>query len=110
MTIFAGFNFVAAETVGDVAPIATQRSTLNADMFFTVAVGRGVPDRNRDRVLKSGAPEMARLGRDRDRSRRDNPAGFFGFLGLGVWTVVASVMLAMRAGDTGQDAAPRPAG
>ena len=35
---------------------------------------RSVPDRNRDRVPEVGrAPEMARLGRDRDRSRGDNP-------------------------------------
>ena len=38
------------------------------------------------------------------------PAGFFGFLGLGVWTLVASIMLAMRAGETPGDAAPGPAG
>ena len=53
---------------------------------------------------------MARLGRDRDRGRGGNPAGFFGFLGLGVWTVVASIMLAMRAGDNAeQGVTPRPA-
>ena len=33
------------------------------------------------------------------------PAGFFGFLALGVWTLMASIMLAMRAGDTGRGAA-----
>ena len=113
VTLFAGFNFVAAETVGDVAPIATQSfSALNADMFFTVAVGTaafligtGIG------VLKSGAlPKWLAWAAIVIGIVAITPAGFFGFLGLGVWTVVASIMLAMRAGDAGQDTAPRPAG
>ncbi len=81
-------------------------------MFFTVAVGTaafligtGIA------FLKSGAlPKWLAWAAIVIGVVAITPAGFFGFLGLGVWTVVASIMLAMRAGDNAeQDAAPRPA-
>ena len=76
------------------------------DMFFTVAVGTaafllgsGVG------ALKVGrAAELAGLGGDRDRRHRDHPGSASSpSSALGIWTLIVSVMLAMRA-----RAAPAP--
>ena len=101
MTIFSGLAFTAAEVAEDVEPSTLQ--TLNAlemNMFFTVAVGTaafligtGIG------LLKSGLlPRWMGWVAIVLGVLAITPAGFVAFLGLGVWTLVASAMLAMRNG------------
>ena len=102
MTIFSGLAFTAGEVAEDVAPSTLQ--TLNAlemNMFFTVAVGTaafligtGIG------LLKSGLlPRWMGWVAIALGVLAITPAGFVAFLGLGVWTLVASAMLAMRNGE-----------
>jgi hypothetical protein len=101
MTIFSGLAFTAGEVAGDVEHGTLQ--TLNAlemNMFFTVAVGTaafligaGIG------VLKTGLlPRWMGWVAVALGVLAITPAGFVAFLGLGVWTLIASAMLAMRAG------------
>jgi hypothetical protein len=105
LTIFAGLAFTAADVVGDVAP--TDIQTLNAlgsDMFFPVAVGgaafllgTGVG------LLKTNAlPTWLSWAAIVIGVISITPIGFFGFLALGVWTLIASVLLSMRANAASQ--------
>jgi hypothetical protein len=105
-TIFAGLAFTAGDAVDDIGPATLQTlHVLEMDMFFTVAVGTaafllgtGVG------TLKAGVlPTWLSWAAIVIGVVALTPAGFFGFLALGVWTLIASVMLAMRAG-----AAPQP--
>lgn len=100
-SIFAGIGFTAGDVVGDVEPSVIQ--TLNAlsmDMFFTVAIGTaafllgaGVG------TLKTGIlPRWLGWAAVVIGVVAITPAGFFGFLAMGVWTLIASVMLAMQSG------------
>ncbi len=99
-TIFAGLSFTAGDAVADVGPATLQTlHVLEMDMFFTVAVGTaafllgsGVG------ALKSGVlPSWLAWAAIVIGVLAITPLGFFGFLALGVWTLIASVMLAMRA-------------
>jgi hypothetical protein len=101
LAIFAGLAFTAGEVAEDVEVGTLQ--TLNAlemNMFFPVAVGTaafllgtGVG------VLKTGLlPRWLGWVAIVLGVLAITPAGFVAFLGLGIWTLVASVMLAMRAG------------
>jgi MFS family permease len=107
-TIFAGLSFTAADVAEDIAPSGLQ--TLNAlsmDMFFTVIVGTaafmfgaGIAS------LKSGLlPKWLAWVAIAIGVVALTPVGFFGFLALGIWSLIASVMLAMRV----RDAEPGPA-
>lgn len=101
LTIFAGLGFTAGDVVGDVDPSVVQ--TLNAlsmDMFFTVAVGAGAFLLGAGvGTLKTGVlPRWLGWAAVVIGVIAITPAGFFGFLALGVWTLIASVMLAMQAG------------
>jgi hypothetical protein len=99
-TIFAGLTFTAGEIAEDV-DVETLRllNGMEMNMFFTVAVGTaafllgaGVG------ALKSGllprwlAWVAVVLG-----VLAITPLGFASFVGLGVWTLIVSVMLFMRA-------------
>jgi hypothetical protein len=108
LTIFSGLAFTAGEVADDVE-IGTLQ-TLNAlemNMFFTVAVGTaafllgsGIG------VLKTGVlPRWMGWVAIVLGVLAITPVGFAAFIGLGIWTLVASVMLAMRA-----EAEPRAAG
>ena len=105
-TIFAGLAFTAGDAVDDVGPATLQTlHVLEMDMFFTVAVGTaafllgsGVG------ALKAGVlPSWLAWAAIVIGVVALTPAGFFGFMALGIWTLIVSVMLAMRAG-----AAPAP--
>jgi hypothetical protein len=100
-TIFAGLAFTAGDAVDDVGPATLQTlHVLEMDMFFTVAVGTAAF------LLGSG------VGALKARALPSwlawaaivigviaiTPLGFFGFIALGIWTLIASIMLAMRAG------------
>jgi hypothetical protein len=100
-TIFAGLAFTAGDAVDDVGPATLQTlHVLEMDMFFTVAIGTaafllgaGVG------ALKAGAlPSWLAWAAIVIGVVALTPAGFFGFLALGIWTLIVSVMLAMRAG------------
>lgn len=103
MTIFAGLAFTAGDAVDDIGPGTLQTlHVLEMDMFLTVAVGgaafllgAGVAGRGTD-VLPSWMTWAAIV----IGVVALTPAGFFGFIALGIWTLIASVMLAMRAGGT----------
>jgi hypothetical protein len=100
VTIFAGLAFAAGDAADDVGPATLQTlHVLEMDMFITVAVGTaafllgaGVG------ALKSAAlPNWLAWAAIVIGIIAITPLGFFGFLALGIWTLIASVMLAMRA-------------
>jgi hypothetical protein len=109
-TIFAGLEFAAADFVDDVAPSSIQTiSALTSDMFFTLAVGvaafllgAGVAAL-KSRLLPRWLAWVAIV----NGVIAITPLGFFGFLALGIWTLIASVMLAIRAGEREPVAATR---
>jgi hypothetical protein len=103
VTIFAGLGFTAADVVGDVDPSVVQAlNALGADMFFTVAVGTGAFLLGAGiAILKSGAlPGWLGWAAVVIGVIAITPAGFFGFIALGVWTLIVSVILTLRAGGT----------
>ena len=104
LTIFAGLGFTAGEVIGDVDPIVVVTiNALSMDMFFTVAVGTGAFLLGTGvGTLKTGVlPKWLGWAAIVIGVVAITPLGFFGFLALGVWTLIASVMLAMQArGDT----------
>jgi len=107
VTVFAGLAFTAGDAVDDV-DIGTIQTlhALEMDMFFTVAVGTaafllgaGIG------TLKTGAlPAWLSWAAIVIGIVAITPLGFFGFLALGIWTLIASVMLAMRARSPGGEA------
>jgi hypothetical protein len=106
VTIFAGLGFTAADTVGDVDPTVVQAlNALGADMFFTVAVGTGAFLLGAGiAALKTGVlPRWLGWAAVVIGVVAITPAGFFGFIALGIWTLIVSVMLARRT-DTPQPA------
>lgn len=103
VTIFAGLGFTAADIVGDAEPSVVQAlNALGSDMFFTVAVGTGAFLLGAGiATLKSGAlPRWLGWAAVVIGVIAITPAGFFGFIALGVWTLIVSVMLSLRAGGT----------
>jgi hypothetical protein len=99
-TIFAGLSFTAGDAVGDVGPGTLQTlHVLEMDMFFTLAVGAsafllgtGVG------ALKAGVlPSWLAWAAIVIGVVAFTPAGFIAFMALGIWTLIVSIMLAMRA-------------
>jgi hypothetical protein len=101
VTVFAGLGFTAGDVVDDVSPDSLQTlHVLGSDMFFTVAVGTaafllgtGVGTLRTDALpswLSWAAIVIGVIA--------ITPIGFAGFLALGIWTLIVSVMLSMRAG------------
>jgi hypothetical protein len=100
VTVFAGLGFAAGDVVGDVPPTVVQSlHVLGVDMFFTVAVGTaafllgaGVATRRTDALptwLSWAAIVIGIVA--------ITPLGFFGFLALGLWTLIVSVLLYTKA-------------
>ncbi len=101
VTIFAGLGFTAADAVGDVQPTVVQTlNALGSDMFFTVAVGTGAFLIGAGlATLKSDVlPRWLGWAAVVIGIIAITPAGFVGFLALGIWTLIASIILSMRAG------------
>lgn len=100
-TIFAGAGFAAADAADqNVEPTVVQAlNVLNSDMFFTVAVGAGAFLLGTGiATLKTGAlPRWLGWSAVVFGVLALTPLGFFGFLLLLLWTLIASVMLYMRA-------------
>ena len=102
VTIFAGVGFAAADAVDDVEPAVVQTlNTLGSDMFFTVAVGTGAFLIGTGiATLKTGVlPRWLGWAAVVIGIIAITPLGFFGFVALGIWTLIASVMLALRADE-----------
>lgn len=100
VTIFAGLGFAAGDIAGDVPPTVVQTiNSLGSDMFFTVAVGTAAF------LLGTGIGTLRTDALPRWLSWAAivigviaiTPIGFFGFLALGVWTLIVSVLLWMQA-------------
>jgi hypothetical protein len=100
LTIFAGIAFSAAEAADDVS-VETLRTfqALEMNMFFPLAVGvaaflfgAGVG------TVRTGAlPSWLSWGAIVLGVFAITPLGFFAFLLLGIWTLIVSAMLFMRA-------------
>ncbi len=106
VTIFAGLGFTAADVVGDVDPTVIQAlNALGADMFFTVAVGTGafLLGAGIATLMTGALPSWLGWAAVAIGVVAITPAGFLGFVALGIWTLIVSVMLSMRA-----DTARRP--
>jgi hypothetical protein len=96
VTIFAGLGFTAGDVVDDVTPTTIQTlNALGADMFFTVAVGTaafllgtGIASLRTDALPSWLSWAAIAIG-----VIAITPIGFFGFLALGVWTLIVSVLL-----------------
>jgi hypothetical protein len=110
VSIFAGLGFAAADVVGDVEPSVVQAlNALGSDMFFTVAIGAGAFSLGAGIAsLKTGAlPRWLGWAAVAIGVIAITPAGFFGFVALGLWTLIASVILSMRAGRGQHTDAPQ---
>ncbi|MSO41470.1 MAG: hypothetical protein EXQ70_06190 [Solirubrobacterales bacterium] len=100
LTIFAGINFAGGVAPEDVDPVALQTiNILNNNMFFPLALGVAVFDlASGIGIVKTGMlPKWLGWVAIVAGVAALTPAGFFSFLLLGLWTLVVSVMLAMRA-------------
>ena len=101
------FNFITADTVGDVAPQVTQTfSALQADFFFPLVIGFSVFLLASGLAMVRGAmfpswPGWVALALG---VIAVTPIGFFAILGMLAWVAAISVMLFMR----GAGAAPMP--
>jgi hypothetical protein len=100
-TIFAGISFTLGDAVDDIDPSAVQTlHVLNNDMFFPIAVGTaafllgsGIA------IVKTGVlPKWLGWVAIVLGIVAVTPLGFFAFTALGVWVLIVSVMLALRAG------------
>jgi hypothetical protein len=98
--IFAGLTFALGDVAGDIDPTAVQAlHVLNEDLFFPVAVGcEAFLIGAAAAILKTGAlPKwlgwLALIG----VVVGVTPIGFFSLAVLGIFTLVSSVMLSMRA-------------
>ena len=99
--IFAGFAFTLGDTVDDIGPASIQTlHVLGNDMFFPVAagtaiflIGSGIA------AVKTGAlPAWLGWVAIVIGIVAVTPLGFFSLMALGVWTIIVSILLAMRAG------------
>jgi hypothetical protein len=108
-TFFAGITFTLGDFAKDLTPSAMQAlNALNEDMFIPIAVGTfafsvgtGLSVLT-SRVLPKWLGWVAIV----IGIVAITPGGFFGFLAMGVWIVIASVVLLMRGGATPAPAAP----
>jgi hypothetical protein len=109
MTVFAGLAFTSGEVVDDV-DIGTIQTlhALEMNMFFTVAVGTGAFLLGAGvGTLKTDAlPAWLAWAAIVIGIVSVTPLGFFGFLALGIWTLIVSVMLFMREREAGGGASP----
>jgi hypothetical protein len=106
VTIFAGIAFSAAEAAGDVG-IESLRTfqALEMNLFFPLAVGVAafLFGAGFGTVKTAALPAWLSWAAMALGVLAITPVGFFAFLGLGIWTLIVSVILALRA-----RAAPMP--
>jgi hypothetical protein len=107
MLSFAGFTFALGDAADHLTPQAAQAlNALNSDFFFPLAAGLGTlmiatgVCSVRTGALPAWLGWIAIL----IGIAAITPAGFFGFLAFGLWTIAASIV--MWRGGTGAVAAP----
>jgi hypothetical protein len=108
-SIFAGITFTLGDFADDLGPSALQAlNALNSDMFITVAlgtfafsIGAGVSALNTGVLPKWVGWLAVVIG-----VVAITPVGFFAFLAMGIWILIASIVLLMRGGATPARAAP----
>jgi hypothetical protein len=108
-SIFAGLTFTLGDVADDISPAAIQAlNALNSDMFFTVALGAFAFSMGAGVSILQTAllPKWLGWAAVVIGIVAITPAGFFGFLAMGLWIVVASVVLGLRARSTPAQAAP----
>ena len=107
-SLLIAFNFMAAETVGDVAPQVTQTySALSSDFFFPLAIGLAVFLLASGLAIMRGAmlptwPGWVALVLGLFAL---TPAGFFALLVALIWIAAISVVLFRRGAPTAPGAA-----
>jgi hypothetical protein len=105
---FAGFTFTLGDAADHLTPDAAQAlNALNSDFFLPLAAGLGTLmiatgiSSIRSRVFPAWLGWLAVL----IGIAAITPAGFFGFLAFGLWTIAASIVM-WRAGSAGAVAPP----
>jgi hypothetical protein len=109
VTIFAGLAFTAGDAVDDVkAGTIETIHALESDMFFTVAVGTGafLLGAGIGTLRTDALPAWLAWAAIVIGVIAITPLGFFGFLALGIWTLIVSVMLFMRAREPAAGGTP----
>ena len=108
MLSFAGFTFTLGDAADHLTPDAAQAlNALNSDFFLPLAAGLGTLmiatgiSSIRSRVFPAWLGWLAVL----IGIAAITPAGFFGFLAFGLWTIAASIVM-WRAGSAGAAAPP----
>jgi hypothetical protein len=111
--IGSALEFTAADTVNDVPATVTQTlSVLNEDFFFPFLAGIALF------MFATGICVLRHGGLPRWLAWvaivigvvTVTPIGFAGFLGAFIWTLVVSIALYLRGGETGTPAVPPAAG
>lgn len=100
LTIFAGLSFAGGVAADDLDPVALQTiNILSNNLFFPTALGVAVfLLASGIGIVKTGMlPKWLGWVAIVAGVVALTPGGFFSFLLLGLWTLVVSVMLAMRA-------------
>jgi len=98
-TLFAGLTFTLGDFANDLTPGAIQAlNAMNSDMFMTVAVGTfafsigaGISILNTRVLPRWLGWVVAAIG-----VLAVTPIGFFAFLAMGLWVLIAAVMLLVR--------------
>jgi hypothetical protein len=101
VAIFAGIAFTLGDAANDIEPAALQAlHVLGEDMFFPLAVGAAAFLLGSGIAIVKTATLPKWLGWVAIVLGvvAATPAGFFAFMGLGIWTLIVSVMLSLRAG------------
>jgi hypothetical protein len=99
--IFAGIGFTLGDTAKDIEPASIQAlHVLSEDMFFPLAAGVSVFMLGTGiATVKTGAlPKWLGWVAIVLGIIALTPFGFFAFMGLGIWTLIVSVLLSLRAG------------
>jgi len=107
MLSFAGFTFALGDAADHLTPQAAQAlNALNSDFFFPLAAGLGtLMIATGICSVRTGAlPAWLGWIAILIGIAAITPAGFFGFLAFGLWTIAASIV--MWRGGTGAVAAP----
>jgi hypothetical protein len=107
--IASSLQFVVADTVGDVPPIATQTlSVASSDFFFPFLAGIAIMSfASGICTLRFGAlPKWLGWIAIVIGIVTVTPVGFIGFLASFIWVLVVSIVLFMREGQTATPASP----
>lgn len=112
MLAFAGFTFTLGDVADKLDPVALQAlNALNSDFFFPVAIGTGtfMIATGLALVRRPELPAWLAWVAIVIGIAAITPLGFFAFLLMGLWVLVVSVMLTLRArAEAPASSAPGP--